>query len=354
MEYDERIDQENKKRLTHGIGGGKLKTSRYNVYKKIIIFIGVIIISTVLMMSHYITAKSKPTKGVDTNGNTWTYNRKAKTLTFKGTKDLEENLMDGHSRGPEWLCWREEAEHVVIKEGITGLPGGEFFLFSELKTVVLPDSVTYIGDSVFEDCLNLEEVKFSKNIIKIGDYAFAGCEQLKKVEIPKKVKSLGECSFEACNSLTEIIIPDSVKKIGLKAFGECNKLKIVELPKNLEVISGFLFYGCENLTKIIIPESVTTIYAGAFQESGIKQIVIPKNVKYIKKGEWSDGVFADCKNLKTIEIKSKKIESCFKGAFDGVNTNVVIKVAKSKLKEYKSMFHKSGLSKKVKIVGVSK
>ena len=105
--------------------------------------------------------------------------------------------------------------------------------------------------------------------------------------------------------------------------------------------------------KVIIIESVSIIYTDAFQDSGIKQIAIPKNVKYIKKREWGGGVFAYCKNLKIIEIKSKKIESCFKGAFDGMNTNVVIKVPKSKLKEYKAMFQKSRLSKKVKIKGVS-
>ncbi|MBS5932283.1 MAG: leucine-rich repeat protein [Clostridiales bacterium] len=330
-----------------------MKLNRNNILKKIIVFISAMTVITLLIVNCNITAKSKPTKGVDDNGNTWVYNKKTKTITFKGTKDLEENLMDGHSTEPDWFCWDEEVEHVVIKEGITGLPRGEFSLFTELKTVVLSDTVSYIGDSVFEDCLNLKEVQFSKNLIKIGDYAFAGCEQLKKIEIPKTVSSIGACAFEACSSLTEVIIPESVKKIGFEAFGECTKLKKVELPKSLKVVSEYLFFDSKSLTSVKLPESVTTIYAGAFQESGIKQIVIPKNVKYIKKGDQGNGVFADCKNLKTIEIKSKKIESCFKGAFDGVNTNVVIKVPKSKLKEYKAMFQKSGLSKKVKIKGVS-
>ena len=329
-----------------------MKTSRYNVYKKFIIVFGVI---GLLMMNYNITAKSKPTKGVDTNGNTWTYNKKTKTLTFKGTKDLEENLMDGHSAEPEWFCWGKEAEHVVIKEGITGLPGGEFFLFSELKTVVLPESITYIGDMAFNSCLELAKIQMSKNIVKIGDFAFDGCKKLKNIRIPKKVTEIGISAFGGCSNLTEINIPSSVKKIGRSAFSGCTNLKEIKLPENLKVVNESLFYGCENLENIKIPESVTTIYAGAFQGSGIKQIVIPKNIKYIKKGEWwsEEGIFADCKNLKTIEIKSKKIESCFKGAFDGVNTNVVIKVPNSKLKEYKAMFQKSGLSKKVKIKGVS-
>ena len=326
---------------------------RSSVLKKFIVFIGFMTISTLLMMNYNITAKSKPTQGIDTNGNVWKYNKKTKTLTFKGTKDLEENLMDGHSAEPEWFCWDKEAEHVVIKEGITGLPGGEFSFFSNLKTIVLPDTVTYIGNSVFDLCMSLEQIQMSKNIIKIGDYAFDGCRNLINIQIPDKVLSIGRSAFSGCSNLTEIDIPDSVKEIGFEAFGECPNLKKVKLPQNLKVISEYLFFNCKKLTTVKIPDSVTTIYAGAFQESGIKQIVIPKNVKYIKKGEWSDGVFADCKNLKTIEIKSKKIESCFKGAFDGVNTNVVIKVPKSKLTEYKAMFQKSGLSKKVKIKGVS-
>ena len=334
-------------------GGWKVKLNRYSLLKKIIVFIGVMIISTLLMMNYNIIAKSKPTKGVDTNGNTWTYNKKTKTLTFKGTKDLEENLMDGHSAEPDWFCWDEEAEHVVIKEGITGLPGGEFDSFTELKTVILSDTVTHIGAGVFADCMQLKEIQFSKNITKIGDYAFDNCRALTSIQIPEKVVTIGSCAFSGAENLKEINISNSVKKIGSGAFVDCINLKTIKLPNNLKIINEYLFYGCKNLTKVIIPESVTTIYAGAFQESGIKQIVIPENVKYIKKGEWSDGVFADCKNLKTIEIKSKKIESCFKGAFDGVNTNVVIKVPKSKLKEYTAMFQKSGLSKKIKIKGVS-
>ena len=335
-------------------GGRNVMLNRSSMIKKIIVFIGVIVISTVLMMNYNITAKTKPTKGVDTNGNTWTYNKKTKTLTFKGTKDLEEHLMDGHSAEPDWFCW-SEAEHLVIKEGITGLPGGEFDTFTELKTVELPDTVTYIGDMVFFSCLKIEKIKMSKSIVKIGDFAFEGCEKLKDIKIPEKLTEIGVGAFGDCSNIKEINIPNNVKIIGWSAFSGCTNLKEIKLPENLKVVNESLFYGCENLENIKMPESVTTIYAGAFQGSGIKQIVIPKNVRYIKKGEWwsEEGIFADCKNLKTIEIKSKKIESCFKGAFDGVNTNVVIKVPKSKLKEYKSMFQKSGLSKKIKIIGVS-
>ena len=334
-------------------GGRQVKLKLYHMLEKMMVFLVIITIPTLLMIDYTIMAKSKPTKGEDANGNIWTYNKKTKTLTFEGEKDLEENLMDGHSSEPDWFYWDEETEHVIIKEGITGLPGGEFDSFTELKTVILSDTVTYIGNGVFADCMRLKEIQFSKNITIIGDYAFDNCRALTSIQIPEKVVTIGSCAFSGSENLKEINISICVKKIGAGAFVDCKNLKRIKLPNNLKIINEYLFYGCKNLANVTIPESVTTIYAGAFQESGIKQIVIPKNVKYIKKGEWGDGVFADCKNLKTIEVKSKKIESCFKGAFENVNKNVVIKVPKSKLTSYKAMFHKSGLSKEIKITCVS-
>lgn len=56
-------------------GGGKVMLNRSSMLKKIVVFIGFMTISTILMMNYNITAKSKPTKGIDTNGNTWTYNK---------------------------------------------------------------------------------------------------------------------------------------------------------------------------------------------------------------------------------------------------------------------------------------
>ncbi|WP_167955161.1 leucine-rich repeat domain-containing protein [Anaerosporobacter faecicola] len=327
--------------------------NKYRKLMKSIALFCILSLVIVLVTSHEINATSKPTKGVDMNGNTWTYNKKTKTLTFMGTKDLEENRMDGHSSETDWFCWGEEVEHVVIKEGITGLRGGNFDSFTELKTVVLPDTVTYIGDMTFFSCINLKKITMSKSIEIIGDFTFDGCETLKEIKLSSKVKEIRMGAFSNCSSIVEINIPNSVKKIGGSAFSNCTELKTIKLSKNIKKIEEYLFYGCKNLSKVTIPNSVTTIYAGAFQESGIKQITIPKNVKYIKKGEYGEGLFEGCKNLNKIIVKSKKIKSCFKGAFKGINKKVIIQVPESKLKSYKSMFQKNGLSKKVKIKAIT-
>jgi hypothetical protein len=315
----------------------------------------VICFALLFMNGHMISAKDKQISGVDDNGNAWNYDAVTKTLTFSGTRDLEENILDGHNADPDWYCWDEDAEHLVIEEGITGLTGGEFSDFTKLKTVLLPNSVTYIGDSVFDSCFQLKSIQMSNNITKIGNSAFYSCNLLKSIEIPQMVSTIGSNSFYDCDNLTEIIIPDSVRKIGSCAFGECDSLRSIRLSNNLTVINEYLFYGCKKLTTMTLPDSIKTIKIGAFQESGIRKIVIPKNVTsfYQIKGEYgSVGVFENCKNLKTIEIKSKKIESCYKGTFSGLDKKVVIKVPECKLKTYKTMFYKSGLSKKVNIKGV--
>ena len=74
----------------------------------------------------------------------------------------------------------------------------------------------------------------------------------------------------------------------------------------------------------------------------IKKIVIPSSVVSIE-----NYAFANCKNLKTIEIrttklKNKKISS---KAFKKINKKVVIRVLKKQRKAYKTLLRKKGLSK---------
>ena len=88
---------------------------------------------------------------------------------------------------------------------------------------------------------------------------------------------------------------------------------------------------------------VTKIKKNAFKNNKkIKKIVIPSSVVSIE-----NYAFANCKNLKTIEIrttklKNKKISS---KAFKKINKKVVIRVLKKQRKAYKTLLRKKGLSK---------
>ena len=76
--------------------------------------------------------------------------------------------------------------------------------------VVVPDSVTSIGDRAFEECSSITSIKLPEGVTSIGNSAFAECSNLASVDLPASVTSLGVCAFDGCSSLKKIIIPDSV------------------------------------------------------------------------------------------------------------------------------------------------
>ncbi len=301
-------------------------------------------------------ANEKPSFGKDENGIQWVYNQDTKTLTFSGNKRMAANPEDD-SHGLVTTGWNylgEETEHIVIEDGILGIGKEVFSGFRYIKSVQIPDSVTQIDDGAFKDCHSLQEIELPSRLIKIGRDAFDSCFKLEKVTIPSTVTSIGESAFYGCKNLKSVTVPDSVKKIGVAAFAYCNELENVTLPKALKEISPQLFMFCKKLKVVQIPARVTKIGEFAFAGTGLKEIVIPSKVtKFYTKNkrtyESMSPLFKNCKKLKRITIKSRKIKSVYRYAFSYVTKKTTIRVPKSKLKTYKKMFRKAGLSKKVKV-----
>ena len=303
-------------------------------------------------------AAAKKTSGTDGNGNTWVYDVKTKTLTFSGNnKGIDDYSFDGHSPEPDWYVWNTKAEHIIINDGVTGIGKWAFYAFVKLKTVEMADSVTYIKNEAFASCRNLRSIRLSLNVRNIEGDAFYACERLEHLTLPDTLKTLG--TLGACSKLKEVIIPDSVSKTYKALFVDCTSLTKIKLPKGMKEIKQYDFANCKNLRTLDIPEAVTTVSMSAFSGTKLKKITLPKNVTTIKKGMpycGKDKVFAvnndselPTKDLRLIEIKSKKVKSIAKDSFSGLSSKVVIKVPKSRKKKYTKMLRKSGLEKKVKI-----
>ena len=153
-----------------------------------------------------------------------------------------------------------------VKEGTRIICDSAFFFCGSLFEIVIPSSVTSIGDWAFSFCSSLIYISIPKSVIYLNGNPFAEwngkleClspnyiyeddilfnkdksriisfrnQNIESYVIPSSVTSIGKGAFSYCDSLSEIVIPSSVTSIGDSAFYNC------KFPDNLkqELISRF-------------------------------------------------------------------------------------------------------------------
>ena len=138
------------------------------------------------------------------------------------------------------------------------------FRNQNIRSYVIPSSVTSIGDYAFWYCDSLSEIVIPSSVTSIGDHAFSDCYSLSEIVIPSSVTSIGDSAFSSCKSLSEIVIPSSVTSIGDSAFSDCYSLSEIVIPSSVTSIGDSAFSDCYSLSEIVIPSSVTSIGDSAF------------------------------------------------------------------------------------------
>lgn len=110
--------------------------------------------------------------------------------------------------------------------------------------------VTGIKMQAFIECTSLKSVSMPESMTWIGDSAFAGCTGLEQVEISPNLTAIGPNSFYSCNGLTSVVVPDKVTSIGSLAFFGCLKLESITIPASVTTLDSTFVFGCTNLKKI--------------------------------------------------------------------------------------------------------
>ena len=292
---------------------------------------------------------------------------------------------------------RSELTSITIPNSVTSIGSYAFSDCSGLTSITIPNSVTSIGSYAFKNCtsltavhitdmkawcelwtdnyihyasdnplyyakhlyLNGEEIKdlvIPYSVTKIGDNVFYNCQSLTSVTIPNSVTSIGVSAFSGCSGLTSVTIPNSVTSIGVGAFSDCSNLTAVHItdlkawcditfkidsyfdhihysnplyyakhlylngeeikdlviPNSVTSIRNYAFSGCSGLTSVTIPSSVTSIGYDAFYScSGLTSVTIGNSVTSIE-----DYAFYGCSNLKIV-INFSDLEFSKGSKYDG-------------------------------------
>ena len=290
---------------------------------------------------------------------------------------------------------------VSIGNSVTSIGDGAFSGCISLTSVTIPNSVTSIGNSAFDGCSSLtainvaagnanyssvEGVLFNKDqtslirysggkqgaytipnsVTSIGGSAFDDCSGLTSVTIPNSVTSIGNYAFEYCSGLTSVTIPNSVTSIGDGAFSGCSGLTKVHIskiaawcainfnsdkanplyyahniylngtlltdlviPNSITSIRNYAFIGCSSLTSIEIPNSVTSIGERAFRKcTGLTSVTIPNSVTSI-----GYSAFSDCNGLESVISLPNTPPTVSSSSFPN---DVIVYVPNASLDSYKS------------------
>ena len=132
---------------------------------------------------------------------------------------------------------------IEIGDCVTSL---ESYAFkgTSIERVVIPETVTSFGSSLFYNCTKLKHAVLPKGITEIYDSMFRGCTSLQSIDIPDGVTRFGDYAFDRCSSLASIILPAGVTYVGNYCFSECSNLRhIVSLPVKTPTLGGSFRYN---------------------------------------------------------------------------------------------------------------
>ena len=203
--------------------------------------------------------------------------------------------------------------NVTLSKNLESMGSSAFGNCDGLTQIEIPKSLDIGGNyylGAFSDCANIKKVTFERGTTKIASSLFCGCTGIEKIDIPDTVTIIQDYAFKECKNLSTVNIPESVTEIGSKAFYECISLSNVNIPDSVTKIGGYAFYQCKNLVNVILSKNLEKIDCNAFGNcDGLTQIEIPKSLDI--GGDYYSGAFADCANLKkvTFERGTTKIAS---------------------------------------------
>lgn len=228
----------------------------------------------------------------------------------------------------------DNATRIEIPSSITTLPYRVFAGCRALESVVIPASVTSIDGTAFAGCKVLKSIEVEEGNTKyksVGGIVYNSdlttivlCPPaIESVVIPETVTTIGDNLFSGFTNLKTISIPSSVTTIGANAFDE-SKIETLVIPATVKSVGdeAFLYAKIDTLTfegdtelgenvfsraainNLTLPSSVTEITESFFEDVNVENIVFPASVTVIP-----DGAFSRCWSVKKITVSKDCVVS---------------------------------------------
>ena len=221
------------------------------------------------------------------------------TIPKKVATSYKADISDyGYTGGRGAFNGNANLKSVTFEEGSTVIAGNLLANCPGIETIVIPDSVTEIGEYAFYHCINLKDVKLSSALTTINTQAFNDCSSLLAITVPDSVTSMGSAVFANCTSLADVTLPNTRQIIMSRTFESCSSLEKIVLPETVTRIQENAFENCTALKEIVWSKALTTIDANAFLNcDALVEVSIPATVTSM-----GNHVFRDCDALTTVVI----------------------------------------------------
>lgn len=202
--------------------------------------------------------------------------------------------------------------------------------------------VSQISEAMFCECSSLYEILLPNTITSIGNEAFEACKKLTSVDLSKtKTATIGVKGFAYCDNLSKIQFPTTLTLIDDGAFAEDKNLRSVQnLEKTIVSKIGYgVFEGCSNLSSVKLPQTLSTLGESAFE--GCSNLTAVSGFENTAVKILEARTFANCSSLSTLslargltEIRTEALIGCSTlRNLDTLSTTKVTTIGKSALKD---------------------